>query len=130
LAKRKKNKQRGQLLVNGFNLGEAERDPETGTIEAGPHIVINFKHCDDYIDDETAPESLRKYLARARLPAHGMLVKEPFPELYADYEGKRVRVVMASTFGDVGITHDLSADLGYETRVPVEKLSNFSDKPR
>ena len=52
------------------------------------------------------------------------------PKLYADYGDKRVRVVMASRLGDVGITYDLSKDVGYDERVYVEKLTNFSDKER
>lgn len=85
--------------------------------------------CDDYIDDPTAPEALRKYLEFARAPAHGQLLPKPHPRLFADYEGKRVRVTMASRLGDVGITTDLGAELGYERRVLVSALSNFSETP-
>ena len=88
-----------------------------------------MKHCDDYIEDEAAPVELRKYLERARSPGHGMMSAEPFPKLFADYKGRRVRVVMASRLGDVGITTVLSAAYGYETRVAIEDLSNFGDAP-
>ncbi len=87
------------------------------------------KHCDEYIDDPNAPAALRKFLDRARAPAHGMLCDAPFPKLFADYNGNRVRVVMASRFGDVGITLKLDIDHGYTKRVPVEALSNFGDEP-
>ncbi len=87
------------------------------------------KHCDDYIDDETQPEVLRKWLARARSPAHGAMSKEPYPTLFATHEGKRVRVVMASRFGDVGITSYLDRDYGYEKRVFISQLSDFSESP-
>lgn len=90
---------------------------------------MDFKHCDDYIDDETQPACLRAFLARARQPAHGHLSLEPFPTLFADYQGKRYRVVMASRMGDVGITTKLDRDHGYETRCAVEDLSNFSETP-
>lgn len=50
------------------------------------------------------------------------------PQLFADFEGRRVKVVMASRLGDVGITHDLKADHGYSVRVLLKQLSNFSDK--
>jgi len=89
----------------------------------------DVKHCDDYIDDESAPEVLRRYLERARSPAHGMTSTEPFPVLFADHDGRRVRVTMASRLGDVGITTVLAAEHGYETRVAVEDLSNFGDAP-
>lgn len=93
--------------------------------------MIGFKtrHCDDYIDDPTAPLVLRAFLDRARMPAHGMLSSDPFPKLFADYKGKRWRVTMASRFGDVGITRDLRAECGYQIRVTVKRLSNFSDVP-
>lgn len=87
------------------------------------------RHCDDYIDDPTAPEALRKFLAFARAPAHGLLLPEPHPMLYADYEGTRVRVTMASRLGDVGITADHGRETGYERRVHVSQLSNFSEAP-
>jgi hypothetical protein len=87
------------------------------------------KHCDDYIDDQTAPAALRTFLERARSPAHGALIDAPYPKLFADYQGKRVRVTMASRFGDVGITSDLQAEDGYKTRVTVAMLINFGDTP-
>lgn len=87
------------------------------------------KHCDDYIDDPNEPEVLRKYLDRARAPAHGMLSTDSYPKLFADYKGNRVRVVMASQFGDVGITMKLDIECGYTKRVYVAELSNFGDKP-
>ncbi len=95
-----------------------------------------FKHCDDYIDDQAAPAVLRAFLERARSPAHGHLSSAPFPKLYATYNGEdwsgvttgsRVRVTVASRMGDVGITTNLDADYGYQVRCFVEQLSDFSD---
>jgi hypothetical protein len=87
------------------------------------------KHCDDYIDDPTAPVVLRKYLEFARAPAHGQLLPRPHPRLFADHKGRRVRVTMASRFGDVGVTTDFTAEMGYELRVPVSQLDNFAEAP-
>lgn len=87
------------------------------------------RHCDDYIDDESQPVALRIFLRRARSPAHGYLIQEPYPKLFADHDGQRVRVVMASRLGDVGITSDLTADIGYQKRVAVAELANFGDAP-
>lgn len=89
--------------------------------------MITKKHCDEFIDDESAPPPLRAFLTRARSPAHGHLTSEPFPRLFADHKDARVRVVMASRLGDVGITTDLGAEHGYQLRVDVEDLSNFGD---
>lgn len=88
---------------------------------------ISMRPCDDYIDDPTAPEVLRKYLTFARAPAHGQLLPKPHPTLFADFEGTRVRVTTASRFGDVGITTDFDRALGYERRVAVSQLSNFAE---
>jgi len=50
------------------------------------------------------------------------------PKLFATYKDKRVRVVMASRFGDVGITEDLTKKHGYSDRVSIDDLSDFSDE--
>ncbi len=36
---------------------------------------------------------------------------------------------MASRFGDVGITTDIDKDVGYEDRIPLDRLDNFSSEP-
>lgn len=100
------------------------------------------RHCDDYIDDPTQPECLRRYLRWQRWPADWECRARaywedkgwPIPALFALYKGpggakRRVRVVMASRLGDVGISKDLTADHGYWKRVSVESLSNYSDTP-
>ena len=100
-------------------------------------MLNGHKHCDDYIDDPTQPEVLRKFLERARSPAHGMMLKEPFPKLFAVYngvdwrgvaKGDRVRIVMASRLGDVGITNNLDAE-HYMARCFVDQLTDFQDTP-
>lgn len=90
---------------------------------------LSAGHCDDYIDDPKAPEALRKFLVFARGPSHGLLTAKPHPKLFADYEGQRVRVTMASRLGDVGISRDLEAATGYHDRVRVSQLKNFSEEP-
>lgn len=88
------------------------------------------KHCDEYIDDPNQPECLREFLAFKRMPAYDQYMSgKTAPPLYALYKQDRVRVVMASRFGDVGITTDLTAERGYEKRVAVEQLSGFSKEP-
>lgn len=90
----------------------------------------DFRHCDDYIDDKSQPLCLRRFLRYSRWPAiyqfraEGLGIKKP--PLFADCGGERYRVVMASRFGDVGITKNLEAESGYSRRVVVADLSNFS----
>ncbi len=90
---------------------------------------IESKHCDDYIDDVDAPACLRTFLAFSRQPAHGMLSGSPPPRLFADLGGSRVRVVMASRMGDVGVTSKLNDEIGYEDRVMLDALANFGVDP-
>ena len=86
---------------------------------------MSEKHCDDYIDDETQPDCLRTFLEYARAPAHGAFTEGPKPKLFANHGGQRVRVVMASRFGDVGITPHLHQEFGYSDRVMVVDLTDF-----
>lgn len=91
-----------------------------------------MKHCDDYINDFKASKALRFFLLINRLPAVEMALCREFgvvPTLFADYNGERVRVVMASRLGDLGISKHLDQEDGYFTRVPVSALTNFGDKP-
>lgn len=92
------------------------------------------KHCDDYIRDKSQPMCLRKYLLINRIPAVWKYEKwigkgRPEPRLFADYGLLRVRVVMASRMGDVGITTKLKSENGYEQRVYIYQLTNFSENP-
>lgn len=103
-------------------------EKEAAPKEPGPQ----GKHCDDYIHDFTAPHCLRFFLLIKRLPAMDMMVCREFgvkPKLFATYKDARVRVVMASRMGDVGITHHLDAEDGYQARVMIAALSNFGDAP-
>ena len=84
-------------------------------------------HCDDLWAAKTLPACVQAYLDVARAPAHGHGLNEP--PLFATYEGKRVRVVMASRFGDVGITENLHAVSGYNKRVLLPDLTDFSATP-
>lgn len=43
--------------------------------------------------------------------------------------GQTVKIVMVSRLGDIGITEDLSADVGYGARVQLEELYDFSNTP-
>ncbi len=95
---------------------------------------IEWRHCDEYIDDETQPKALRDALAYYRLPAsekYPMNGPAPVqPLLYASYGGRPVQVVFASRMGDVGITNDLDpGGGGYTIRVMVGMLTDFRVTP-
>jgi len=87
------------------------------------------KHCDDYIMDFDLPNCIKYYLLINRLPAIDkcVVVEEVGnPKCFATWEGKRVRLVMASRMGDIGITPHLDQENGYERRVWMDELSDFS----
>ena len=109
----------------------AKKSTKKSAVSQAPAVLDDHcnDHCDDYIDDPTAPGALRKFLAFARAPAHGLLQPQPHPRLFADHEGHRIRVTMASRLGDVGITANLDAETGYDARVLVSQLANFSEAP-
>ena len=82
-------------------------------------------HCDDIWESKDAPECVIAFLDVKRAPAHGAFTGKS-PTLFATFEGKGVRVVMASRMGDVGITENLKAGHGYDLRVYLPQLSDFS----
>lgn len=91
------------------------------------------KHCDDYILDARQPMCLRWWLYNHRIPAVDKMLCEQNgvnPKLFADYNGKTVRVTMASRFGDLGISYDMTREMGYEERsIAVCQLTNFRTAP-
>jgi hypothetical protein len=84
-----------------------------------------MRHCDEYIDDPATPEPLRAFLEFNRRAAIDQIGDSPV--LFARHNGTPVRVVMASRFGDVGISAQLEARHGYSKRVAVDDLTHFSD---
>lgn len=92
-------------------------------------IIEARPHCDDAIDAPETPEPLRAWLAWARGPGHGALAPEP-PPVFATLDGRRVRLMMASRFGDVGVNFNLDARSGYSRRVLLDQLTEVSTERR
>jgi len=94
-------------------------------------MTKELDHCDNYIHEYKQPICLRYWLLFNLLPAVDMCVIREVhgdPKCFAIWKGKRVRLVIASRFGDVGITRHLDADHGYQTRVSIKELSDFTAK--
>ena len=95
---------------------------------------LKEKHCDEYVwgfKSSRIPSCAQWFLFINRQPAVLKCLAREMgvsPKLFADYKDGRVRVVMASRLGHIGITEDLEAEHGYSKSVYVEDLSNFSDK--
>jgi hypothetical protein len=118
------------LMASGdFVGGTTPKDDDAPKIElyGGKH-----KHCDDYLPYNN-PECLVWWILIERLPAWARLMahrKNVNPACFATHKGKRVRLVMASRMGDVGITTVLGNKEGpYETRVWLDELTDFSETP-
>jgi len=50
-------------------------------------------------------------------------------KLFGTYQGKRYRITGASRFGDVYLQPNFDVEHGYEERVTVTDISEWSDKP-
>ncbi len=90
----------------------------------------NMTHCDSIIHHPKYPVCLRYFILVNRLPAIDkslVFSAVGLPKCFATYRNRRVRLTMASRFGDVGINSDLNAD-GYEDRVSVDELTDFSSE--
>ena len=88
-----------------------------------------MRHCDEYISDPTTPSALKNYLEVARAPAmnkYKLSIKLGHPQCFATYNGQKVKLVMASRLGDVGISYDLTAERGYDKRIYLDDLSDFT----
>ena len=106
MAKRKRQKERGNGLAGVVSLFIGEQLNEVDPLATRPTpadepgaqldptldlISQSFKHCDEYIEDPAQPECLRKFLDRARSPAHGRFgpgSEKPYPKLFATYQGE------------------------------------------
>ena len=96
-------------------------------------------HIDDwldkpvFVDDENRGERWAKwFLNYKRMAAWAQYAFAEFIEgkrLFCTYQDRRYRCTGASRLGDVWITTDLSQEFGYETRVPVDDCTNWSDQP-
>lgn len=109
-------------------------------------IEIKDTHWTKYRMDKKQPRALRlflmlegaDYLGRKRMKE--LLGIKEEPRLFASMKetvthqgktwqkGQRVRVVMVSRFGDVGITQRLQDASGYGIRLSLDYLTDFSDR--
>ena len=98
--------------------------------------LLLHTHCEEF----TEPQCLVDWVNWERLPAlakidpvyrSNLAGAEDFKEVpcYATFFGVRVRLVMASRFGDVGITERLTDNVGYQVRIYCDLLTDFSATP-
>lgn len=100
-----------------------------------------FTHIDDFIDYGSSISAgfndenelyARWMLDHFRRPATTKMAFDRFyndKKLFATYSGERYRVTGASRMGDVWITKDFDQKDGYQNRVMVDELSEWSANP-
>lgn len=107
-------------------------DALVATDEPGTLALPYARHCDRYDGDFSEPDCLRWWVLMNRLPAVAkMLAREmiEWPNCYAKHDGRWCRLVIASRFGDVGITYELDSEQ-YKVRVALDQLTDFqAEKP-
>ena len=95
-------------------------------------------HIDDWLDKDPHGLIRKEVYARFmleyfRMPATKQTeLRTPLRSLrlFATYQGQRVRITGASRMGDVWITHDFKQSTGYQDRVFIDNLSEFSATPK
>ena len=91
---------------------------------------VEETHVDEFIWHGYGANSYaRWFLMLHRLPAANKFdwdeMIKPF-KLFATWKGQRYRVTGASRLGDVWLARDFNRDTGYDHRVSVDELSEFS----
>jgi hypothetical protein len=111
--------------VEYFNIDKSNLPEPDFISESGD----KFYHCDDLSDSGCLPECVKNWVDHERMPAMEKFKATEEPKLFAtNADGFRVRCVMASRFGDVGITNNLNASCGYTYRLGLTDLKDFSEK--
>ncbi len=85
---------------------------------------------EDAMRDYSLPAIVRGFIAINSGPAtETMAIREAgfMPRLYGTHEGERVRVVMVSRMGDIGISRD-DKEHGYFKRCSIYDLTDFSEE--
>lgn len=89
-------------------------------------------HVDEFVADYEKDKYARWFLFLKRLNASLQL---DFGEwigeykLFATWKGERYRVTGASRLGDVWLAKNFEQENGYDHRVSVDELTEFSDSP-
>jgi hypothetical protein len=96
-----------------------------------------MKHIDNWLDSPPFQQSENIIYAKwvinyFRLPAGLKIQFNKFMigfHLFAEWKGNVYRVTGASRMGDVWLSEDFNRENGYDLRVEVSELTNWSNKP-
>ncbi len=92
-------------------------------------------HVDDFIDAPSFDSDRERYakwvLHLFRLPASLKITFQDYIsqyKLFGTYKGNKYRITGASRLGDVWLTSNFNQHTGYELRVSVDDISDWSNK--
>ncbi|MFT6496241.1 MAG: hypothetical protein ACJA2A_002027 [Cycloclasticus pugetii] len=103
---------------------------ETNDAVSGRVDLLVMEHVDEFIDHPDTDVYASWFLNMKRMPE---TLKCKFSniitqyQLYCDYKGERYRVTGASRMGDVWLTKDFTQSSGYQERVGISEITNFSN---
>lgn len=98
-------------------------------------VPEELKHVDAWLDSPVSPESRAEAAARlvcevSRMPAWKSMIYQCFmPSVTCEYEGSRYRLIGASRFGEVYLTHVSAQSMGYTHRVAITSCTNWEVTP-
>lgn len=125
-----------RALVTGVEPPAPPKDSEVEEIVQAMRkadYMADDRSLDRAIHDYKLPAFLRAFLVCMELPAtENLALREAgiIPKVFCTYQGRRWRLTMVSTHGDVGISKNFDEDYGYSERgLSIYDLSEFSQTP-
>ena len=95
--------------MNALDMGYEPHKRETWSKRYGELVrPVSFHHWDGVSRDKTGGT---------------LMIDEIVPAMTT------VKIVMVSRFGDVGITKNLGAEIGYQARIAIDDIANLRDTP-
>lgn len=91
---------------------------------------MKYKHVDEFIDDCFSEDKYARFVLNYfRLPAVLKLDFAEFMEqfvLFCTYKGERFRCTGASRLGGIWLHSDFDVNIGYEKRVNIDDVTDWS----
>lgn len=105
----------------------------SGAYVTSPANETPYQHVDDFIDTAAGVDTYARWVLNYFRSSAALKYNfEPYMaqhKLFGTYREKRYRVTGASRLGDVWLTEDYEQREGYQHRVEVSDISNWSNEP-
>jgi hypothetical protein len=122
--------------IQSFNDGIPEFTYVEDCVLFNDGSMLTNVHIDDFIDsigwdrDNTMEDYAKFFFLLHRLPAYMKIAFDTWIKqykLFCSYNGFRWRVTGCSRMGDIWLAKDPTQDTGYDERVMVDQVTDFSD---